>query len=117
MLCVALITQKSRSPQITSRISSFSGRTIIVVYRSRVWSGIRLRGDADTSRIPVVWASADGVRLEATMQNTKDASELLTGHGLPPMHHEDAARRSIPASNPYCRNVSATRALSTGVFV
>ena len=31
MLCVALMTQKSLSPQMTSRISSPSGRTIIVV--------------------------------------------------------------------------------------
>jgi hypothetical protein len=31
MFCVALITQKSLSPQMTSRISSPSGRTIIVV--------------------------------------------------------------------------------------
>jgi hypothetical protein len=31
MFCVALMTQKSRSPQMTSRISSRSGKTIIVV--------------------------------------------------------------------------------------
>jgi hypothetical protein len=31
MFWVALITQKSRSPQMTSRISSLSGSTIIVV--------------------------------------------------------------------------------------
>src|SRR5688500_13776630 len=53
MLCVALITQKSRSPHMTSRISSPSGRTTIVVYRSRVCSGITPRSDAGTSRTPV----------------------------------------------------------------
>jgi len=31
MFCVALMTQKSLSPQMTSRISSPSGSTIIVV--------------------------------------------------------------------------------------
>ena len=53
------MTQKSLSPQMTSRISSPSGSTIIVVYRRRVWSVIRLRADADTSRMPVVWARTE----------------------------------------------------------
>src|SRR4029077_11438131 len=59
MFCAALMTQKSLSPQTTSRISSPSGNTIIVVYRRRVWSGIRLRADADTSRVATAWPDID----------------------------------------------------------
>ena len=56
MCCAAEITQKSRSPQTTSRISSCSGSRIIVVYRSLVVREISVRSDAETSRTPVVCA-------------------------------------------------------------
>ena len=59
-----------------ARISSPSGSTIIVVYRRRVWRVIKLRADADTSRMPVVWAPTetdiDGAPMnaKATMRPT-----------------------------------------------
>ena len=60
MFCVAEITQKSLSPQTTSRISSSSGSRIIVVYRSFVFSGMRLRSEAETSRMPVALRAERG---------------------------------------------------------
>ena len=46
-----------------------------------------------------------------------DGAEQTSGHATPPMNHAETARRSSPASKPYSRNVSATRALSMGVLV
>ena len=68
--------------------------------------------------MPVVCAGTDTALSGRTDERQHhDATHHSTGHDTPPMDHADATRRSRPASKPYSRNVSATRALSMGVLV
>ena len=117
-LCVALMTQKSLSPQITSRISSPSGRTIIVVYRMRVWSG--MTASARRGHLPHAGRLGGRRRADERRPRRRQPARHRTQarpqtHATPP--YADAASRSRPAWKPYSRNMVATRSLSTGVFV
>ena len=66
--------------------------------------------------MPVVcaWTDTDTERKDRQQHNTRNGT---TRHDAPPIDYADATRRSNPASKPYSRNVSATRALSMGVLV